>query len=284
MKFGLVVEGGANRSIFACGAMDALLENGIFADYFIGTSAGIANGISYLSKQPRRNLEILERYVNDRRYMGKRHLLNPFNRSYYNRQFVFADIPAQYVPFDFDAFAAYPGRAVAVVTNMLTGQAEYREVERDDPEFRVLQASCALPLLFPKIVLDGIPYMDGGVCDSIPFRHAMEEGCDRILVLLTREKGYRKQPEKALELAEKRYRKYPQFCAALHNRTESYNRSVDELDTLEAKGTVLTIRPADTAHFGRLERDVEKIRAFYQEGYDQTIQRLPEIRAYLQEK
>ena len=39
-------------------------------DYTIGVSAGIAYGVSYLSRQKRRNLQLLMHYANDRRYMG----------------------------------------------------------------------------------------------------------------------------------------------------------------------------------------------------------------------
>ena len=47
MKLGLALEGGANRGNFSVGAMDVLMEHEIWADYVIGTSAGIANGVSY---------------------------------------------------------------------------------------------------------------------------------------------------------------------------------------------------------------------------------------------
>ena len=56
MKLGMVFEGGASRTIFSCGVADAFLEENIMPDYFIGVSAGIAFGLSYLSKQHGRNL------------------------------------------------------------------------------------------------------------------------------------------------------------------------------------------------------------------------------------
>lgn len=70
MKTGLVLEGGALRTIYSTGVMDAMLSKDLMVDYVIGVSAGIAYGVSYVSKQPQRNLEILTRFVNDRRYMG----------------------------------------------------------------------------------------------------------------------------------------------------------------------------------------------------------------------
>ena len=152
MKLGLVFEGGASRSLFSCGVMDALLEEEIFADYVIGVSAGIAYGSSYISRQKGRNLELSTKYMHDKRYMGIKHLLNPKNRSYYSMEFAFRQIPEKLVPFDFDAFSENTKNkaAIAVVTNLETGKAEYKELSRDDWDYqiRLVWASCALPMLF----------------------------------------------------------------------------------------------------------------------------------------
>ena len=61
MKVGMVLEGGALRTIFSTGVLDAMLEKDLMTDYVVGVSAGIAYGVSYVSRQPRRNLEILTR-------------------------------------------------------------------------------------------------------------------------------------------------------------------------------------------------------------------------------
>jgi len=93
MKTGIVLEGGALRTIFSSGACDGLLEAGLLPDYVIGVSAGIAYGVSYVSRQFGRNLEILTKYANDKRYMGKRNLLRPANRCYFGLKFTYEDIP-----------------------------------------------------------------------------------------------------------------------------------------------------------------------------------------------
>ena len=149
MKTGLVLEGGALRTIFSSGVCDALLDGGVMVDYVIGVSAGIAYGVSYISRQPRRNLEIVTRYAGDRRYMGMNNLADRHNRSYFGLEFVYDTIPNELVPFDYQTFAAYPGQVEAVVTNLSTGEAEYMPVPREDDKFLLLQATCALPLMFP---------------------------------------------------------------------------------------------------------------------------------------
>ena len=170
MKTGIVLEGGALRTIFSSGVTDGLLRGGVDFDYLVGVSAGIAYGVSYLSGQFGRNLEILTKYANDKRYMGKRNLFKPDNRCYFGLRFTYDDIPNRLVPFDYETFAAWPGRAEAVVTNMETGQAEYLEVPRRDDQFLLLQATCAMPLLFPIYDLDGtqVPGWRGGGCHSVP--------------------------------------------------------------------------------------------------------------------
>ena len=145
-----------------------LLTRDLLPDYVIGVSAGIAYGVSYVSKQSRRNLDIMVNYINDKRYMGFGNLLRRDNRAYFGLDFVFGTIPNELIPFDYDTFAAYPGEVEAVVTNMDTGKAEYFPVERRDDRFKLLQATCALPFLFPVFDIQGKPCMDGGAADAIP--------------------------------------------------------------------------------------------------------------------
>ena len=268
MKTGLVMEGGAFRTIFSCGVCDALLERGIpLPDYLVGVSAGIAYGVSYLSRQSRRNLDLLTTYARDKRYMGLRNLLRPSNRCYFGLEFSYETIPNQLLPFDYDAFAAYPGSAEAVVTDLETGEALYQEVPRRDAHNLLLQASCAIPILFPIIYLDGRPCLDGGCADPIPWKRAFEMGCDRVVVILTRERSYHKAPSRAQPLIRRKFRAYPNFVETMEHRAQRYEQSREELFQLERAGKVLVLAPESTAGFSRTERDIEKIRALWQSGY-----------------
>ena len=282
MKTGIVLEGGALRTIFSSGVTDGLLEENIDFDYVIGVSAGIAYGVSYISKQFGRNLEILTKYANDKRYMGKRNMLKPGNHCYFGLKFTYDDIPNQLVPFDYDAFAAWPGEAEAVVTDMKTGQAVYLPVPRRDDKFLLLQATCAMPLLFPVYDLNGLKCLDGGAADAIPFRRALAKGCEKVVVVLTRERSYRRQPEKLQPVIDARYgKKYPAFCDTMRHRADTYNAARNELFQLEREGRALLFAPESTEGFSRVEKDVEKIRALWQSGYDQAKVRAEEVRDFL---
>ena len=281
MKTGLVMEGGALRTVFSSGVCDALLEGGVMPDYFVGVSAGIAYGVGYLARQPRRNLEVLKRYANDRRYMGMNNLADRNNRSYFGLEFAYQTIPNELMPFDYDAFEAYPGQVEAVVTNMETGKAEYLTVPRRDTEATIIQASCALPLMFPIYHIDGKPYMDGGVADGIPFERALEQGCDRVMVILTKTRDYIRKPDGLLSVVRRKYREYPNFCKAMEERAEQYNQCRQRLFELERQGKVLVIAPEDTLGVSRTERDVEKLKLLWAQGYQMAVERMEEIRAFM---
>lgn len=280
MKTGLVLEGGASRGYFTVGALDALIDIGFKADYLVGTSAGIANGISFVSNQRGRGLKIGLEYLNDKRYMGLRHLINPKKRSYYNVDFVFDELPNKLVPFDSEAYDKSGCRVVAALTNLETGKSEYHTVTSEDRKWKTVVASCALPLMFQPVKLGNQLYMDGGITDSIPFQKAIDEGCDKIVVIITRERSYEKEPEKALDISGFLYRKYSEFKKALQNRTEMYNNTHNKLLELEKEGKVILIAPElDTSEWKRTERRPEKIQEMYDIGYNTLMKYKDKIMA-----
>ncbi len=265
-NLGLVVEGGASRAYYACGVMDGLLEAEIHADYVVGTSAGIANAVSYVSRQIGRNYIIGTEYTCDKRYMGFKYMLKPKVRSYYNMDFVMNEIPNKHVPFDFDTFRDFKGEIEATVTNIKTGKAEYLPVSRNDRKFTILHATCALPILFQPVKIHGEEYMDGGIADSIPVMRAFDCGCNKAIVILTQPRDYRKQHDKSLDLSAKIYRKYPEFAKALMNRPENYNKTLEKISELEKQGKIFVIAPEKSLEIKRTERSPKEIDRIYKQG------------------
>lgn len=282
MKLGVTMEGGASRTIFSCGVTDALLEEKIMPDYFIGVSAGIAFGVSYLSGQKGRNLEIARKYMGDKRYMGPRHLFDRKNRSYYNIPFVFEEIPGKLIPFDFEAFERFPGKVVACVTNIHTGKPEYLEVPRRDGKFEVLVASCALPVLFQPVKVGRHYYLDGGISDSVPYKQAIAEGCDKNIVILTRERDYVKGPDRSVRAIEKLYKSYPKVVEDLKTRPQKYNDCMKELYEAERRGEVFVIAPKTAPGIKRTEGRAKLLEKLYEEGYWQAKEQMAELKRYLE--
>lgn len=275
---GLVLEGGTFRPIFSAGVMDALLDENIMFPYCIGVSAGITDGFSYASKQKERNLKILQRYRNDKRYLSAGNLLK--SKSVFGVEFVFEEIPNNLLPFDWDTFAQYEGEFRVGVTNARTGQIEYLDGKQLDKKNTMVKATCAIPLVFPVVSLNGEEYYDGGICDPIPARKALADGHDKLLIVLTRPVGYVKEESKSNKAAASVLRKkYPNLVEPLLTRHIAYNETVAFCEELERQGRAVILRPAGEGIIDSFEKNVSRIETSYQYGYDLCRQRIDEIRA-----
>ncbi len=262
---GLVLEGGGMRGVFTCGVLDYFMDCGLEFPYVVAVSAGACNGLSYMSHQRGRarfsNIEMLEKY----RYIGLRYLLT--QHSILNQKLLYRDFPERIVPFDYDACFANPARFEMVTTDCCTGQPCYLE-ERSDPERLVtlVKASSSLPFVCPITWVDGMPMLDGGIVDSIPVERAESRGFVRNVVVLTRNKGYRKKT-KEMHIPTFIYKDYPRLREALARRCACYNDQLAMVERMEAEGRIVVIRPQRPVDVGRMERNIVKLRALYGEGY-----------------
>ena len=271
----LILEGGTLRPIFSAGVMDALLDNNITFPYCIGVSAGITNGVSYISKQKGRNLEVVTKYRNDNRYLSYRNFLRC--KSIFGLDFVFDEIPNNLIPFDMDTYRKYPGKVLVGVTNAHTGKTEYLNCKDLDDKATMLRATCAIPLLFPVIKINGKEYYDGGLCDPIPIKKAIADGNTKHLIVLTQPKGYKKElSKKNILVAKLLNKKYPNLKTPLLNRHNHYNETVKFCEQLENEGKVLILRPE--YNLDSFEKDINKLKSSYDHGYNLTINHLSEIK------
>ena len=262
---GLILEGGGMRGVFTCGVLDCLMDRGIRFPYTIGVSAGACNGLSYMSSQRGRarysNIDLLEKY----RYISFKHLI--FKGNIMDFELLFDDFPNRIIPYDYPALAACEERFEMVTTSCRTGRACYFE-EKNDPDriIDIVKASSSLPFVSPISYVDGEPMLDGGIADSIPLLRARELGFDNNLVVLTRNKGYRKS-EGAIHLPPFVYGRYPQLREAIRRRNVLYNEQLALVERLEDDGTLTVLRPERPIEVGRIERDTRKLMALYDEGY-----------------
>ena len=270
----LVLEGGGLRGVFTCGVLDCFMDHGIRFPFIVGVSAGACNGLSYMSGQRGRAKKSNIDLMDEHHYIGFKYLLT--QGCIMDFKLLFEDFPEKIIPYDYDAYFSNPTRFVMVTTNCMTGKAEYFE-EKSSSErvMEIVRASSSLPFVSPITYVDGIPMLDGGIVDSIPVEHAMSQGYDKMVVILTRNKGYRKKESK-MPLAKVTYKKYPNLRKALQERNATYNRTMDLIERLEAEGKITVIRPLKPVEVGRMEKDTAKLRALYQEGYDLAEQLLTE--------
>jgi predicted patatin/cPLA2 family phospholipase len=275
----VLFEGGTFRPVFSCGVMDALLDEDIMFPYCIGVSAGSADAASYISRQRGRNLKSLELYRNDKRYLSRRNYFK--EGSIFGVQFVFRDIPNIHIPFDMETFQAYEGQFIIVTTDAETGKVEYFTQKDVDEDFEVFHATCALPLILPPATIHEREYFDGGLSNPIPIDKVLEDGNDKVLIVLTRTQDYKKAcHKKDIVAARQLEKKYPQIARAIVNRHKKYNHSLKICRQLEEQGRAVVIRP-DTPLVS-LEKNVEVLRESWQSGYDKAMERMDEIKALFQ--
>lgn len=263
---GLILEGGGLRGVFTCGVLDCFMDHGIRFPFTVGVSAGACNGLSYMSGQRGRakasNIDLMEKH----HYIGFRYLLT--QRCIMDFKLLFEDFPERIIPYDYDAYFSNPDRFIMVTTNCLTGKAEYLEEKSSSKRvMEIVRASSSLPFVSPITYVDGTPMLDGGISDSIPVEYAMKQGYDKLVVILTRNKGYRKKASK-MRVAKAFYRKYPGLQKALSERNSTYNKTMDLIDHLEQEGKIIVIRPLRPIEVGRMEKDTSKLTDLYQEGYE----------------
>lgn len=271
----LILEGGSFRPVFSCGIMDALLEENVMFPYVIGVSAGIANGVSYVSRQPYRNIEIMRKYRNDKRYMGRRNFFKC--RSIFGLDFVYDEIPNKLIPFDYETFRKYEGTCLVGVTNAQSGKAEFHNALACDTKFTMLRATCALPVFFPAIQMNENYYYDGGLCAPIPIEKAEEDGCDRFLIILTRPEGYVKSVGKYDKIGAKIVgHKYPKVKERILNRYKDYNKEVKRCEQLEREGKAIILRPEYSLK--SFESDLEQLEKNYQHGYRMAKENMDKIK------
>lgn len=263
---GLVLEGGGMRGVFTCGVLDYFMDHNIWFPYTIGVSAGACNGLSYMSRQRGRakvsNIDLLEKY----HYIGFKQLWR--THSIIDQELLFNHFPESILPYDYETYQQNQGRFEMVTTHCLTGRSCYLEEKSDKKRIiDIVKASSSLPYVCPVAYVDGEPMLDGGIIDSIPIVRAMEQGYEQNIVVLTRNKGYRKS-EKDIKIPAFIYKSYPRLRVVLSKRCQAYNKQLELVEQLEEAGKIKAIRPQKPVEVTRGETNVKKLTALYEEGYE----------------
>ncbi|MDO5795004.1 MAG: patatin family protein [Turicibacter sp.] len=265
MKVGLVLEGGGMRGLYTSGVLDYFLDQQIFVDYVIGVSAGACNGVSYLSKQKGRNYRVNTNYISDKRYLSLSNFIK--TKSLFGMDFIFDEIPHQLDLFDYETFLSSPSEYKLGVTDVLTGRPVYFDKTHLDHDSTILKASSSIPVFSPIIEYQNGLYLDGGTTDSIPVKQALKDGCDHVIIVLTRDRNYIKKPESFRFIYSKVLKAYPNLIQALDNRHLMYNETLKFIKELEQQGKATIIAPSSPLEISRFEKDVSKLKNIYELGY-----------------
>lgn len=282
MKTGLVVEGGGMKCAYNAGILDAFLDHGITFDYCVGVSAGSENLVSYLAGQRGRNLRFFTEHIHDPEYFGLRSLLK--TGDLFGIRHIYGDLTRAdgKDPLDFPAFLQNPTEYEAVVTNALTGQAEYfgKDAMKQD-DYRLIMASSAIPAVCSPVELNGVPYFDGGIADAIPVERALEKGCGRLVVILSKMRDYVRKPQGMRFFYARRCRRYPKIVSLIDHRHTAYNENFRKVFTLEQEGKAFVFAPSRSVHVGTYSMKEQAERELYALGLEDFKKRQDALTAFL---
>ena len=273
-----VLEGGAMRGLFSAGVLDVFMQNNIQTDAIYGVSAGALFGINFKSKQVGRAIRYNLRFAHEKNYMGLYSLIT--TGDIMNKEFCFNKLVHELDKFDFETFDNSPIDFYAVVTNMETGKAEHIKIENARNDLEALRASGSMPFVSNLVEYNGAKYLDGAVSDPIPIQKALDEGYEKIVVVLTRTENYRKH--KDYFPYDFVYGKYPNFIKTAKNQYKGYNKTLDLIKKLENEGRIIVLRPSKNLKVARVEKNLDKLKAIYQLGVDDCTANLGKVKKYLE--
>ena len=281
IEAGLVVEGGGMRGVYTAGVLDYFMEKNLYFDDCYGVSAGACHISSYVSKQIGRSIKVTLDYINDKRYCSVNSLIKTGDM--FGVEMLYDLIPNKLELYDYDTFNKFKGNFYSVVTNCKTGKAEYIKIKDMKKDIIAVRASSSLPLLSRIVEINGKEYLDGGITDSIPIKKSIKDGHKKNVVILTRDKTYRKSKPKFLSLLKFKYKKYPNLVKAIENRYKIYNETLDFLEEEKAKNEVFIIQPKLPVKISRIEKDKDKLKALYDQGYEDAKELYEDLMKFLEE-
>lgn len=265
MKLGIVLEGGGMRGIYTVGVLDAFRKHNFMADYLIGVSAGASNGVSYISKQDGRALRTNVNYIHDKRYLSIENYIK--TGSLFGMDFLYKEIPEKLDPFDYESFFKNPCDFKVGVTNAMTGKAEFYGKDSLHDGATVLRASASIPLVAPPVKYKEKLYFDGGTSAPIPISQAFKDGCEKVIVVLTRDRNFIKPKLKFFPLVALKMRKYPAMVKLLERHHLVYKENQEEIRKYEREGKAFVIAPSAPLKIDRFEKSREKLMAVYHQGF-----------------
>lgn len=275
-KIGVVDVGGGFRGVYAAGVMDYCIDQQIQFDVGIGVSAGSANLISYAAGQRGRNFKFYTEYGIRREYAGIGNFL--FKKSFVDLDYVYSTLSNSdgENPLDYAAAVSNSMEFIAVATDAQTGKAKYfgkQDMSQDD--YSIMKASSAIPFVCRPYTVNGTPYYDGALADTIPLQKAFQLGCEKVVLVLTLPEDTVRISDKDKRIAACIRKKYPLAAKRLEQRAQQYNDGVAIAHRLAAEGKVVIVAPDNTCGVSTLSRDANALRKLYDKGYQDGRQLLP---------
>lgn len=277
---GIILEGGAMRSVFAAGVLDFFMEEKIEVPNILAVSAGAYAGMNYVSGQKGRTVDAVIKPLEKEKYMGAATFFR--KGTFFDMDYLFDKVPKLQAPFDFEAFRNSAKRFLINTIDCSTGKSVFFDkFETEDSFWTLCRAANSLPFISKITHIDGKPMLDGGMSDAIPLAKAIEEGWEKLIIVLTRKKEYRKKDRRFyLFMLRILYHKYPELVKTVAGRAEKYNQCLEAIEKMEKEGKALVLRPKKMAITNQ-ESDVTTLMEYYYHGYEEARERKEEIQNFL---
>lgn len=272
---GIVDVGGGMRCIYSSGIYDCFLKENIKLDYCLGVSAGSANLATYVAGQMGRTRRFYSEYALRNEYMSAGCFVK--NGSYIDLNYVFSVLTNDdgEDPIDYDAMVKNPAKLLCAATRGSDGEGVFfgkDDFKRND--YYVLKASCAIPIVCKPIEISDDAYFDGGIAEPIPFKKAFEDGCDKVIIVLTKPREMYTTKKKTIALGGKILKKYPNVAEKMATLPERCTSLLDEIAELEKAGKVFVFEPDDCLGANTLTRDKHTLLRLYSKGYNDALHAL----------
>ncbi|MGI6722117.1 MAG: patatin-like phospholipase family protein [Anaerovoracaceae bacterium] len=283
-KIGLVIEGGGMKCAYEAGVTDRFIDDNILFDYAVGVSAGSANLSSYLAGQRGRSRRFYVDHIKEPGYFGISSFLK--TRNLFGLQYIYGTITNSggSDPLDFDAMMSNHTDFEIVATDAETGKPAYFDkqgLRRDD--YREIMASSAIPVVCRPVEIDGRYYYDGGISDAIPIQRALDAGCDKLVVLLSKNRDFVRQPEKHRAIYSFACRKWPQTVEAIDCRHIMYKQCQERMFELERQGRAFIFSASEPLTIGTYTMDKKANDEIYHLGISDYDKRRREFFEFLEE-
>ena len=281
MNVGLVLEGGVHRSIYTAGVLDVLIDNNIFFPVTYAISSGALNALSYISKQKGRSCRTYIDYIKDKRFLSLK--LFRETGSIYGFDFIFGEIAAELLPFDYDEFFRSTMQLVVGATDCETGESVYFGKEKMKRNFTPVIASSSLPVVTNIVEYEGKKLLAGAVSSSIPINKALKDGQTKNVIILTRDAHYVKKnkPDFPLPVLKSKYKNYPAVVKAMIDRPSVYNKERERCFELQKNGDAIVIQPSKPLNIGRYFCSQQELDEVYRLGVSDAKEKLADIRRFL---
>ena len=171
-------------------------------------------------------------------------------------------------PLDYEAFQSSSTGFEVVATDAESGNPFYFEKDSMEKDrYGFLMASCCVPLVCKPHEFNGRLYYDGGVSDPIPYRRAIEAGCKRIIVILTKPIDKKLGSVRNAAAASLLRHRYPNAAKAITECNNLYTRQLVEVMKLQTEGKALIIAPDNIGNLKTLSSDTASLTELYKKGY-----------------